>query len=85
VAQEANSLSDDAVESFDRVIMICPEDAQGSYFKAAELLVSQEKQEDGIHYMQQSCLADPGSDLGRLAMARLEEWGSECPLGQKNP
>lgn len=85
IAQEANNLAKDAIESFDRVIMICPDDAQGSYFRAGELLREMGREDEGVHYMQQSCTMAPGSNVGELAMSRLEEWGSECPLGQTTP
>jgi len=81
ISQEANELTEDAIEAFDRVIMICPQDSQGSYYRAAELMVELGRQEEGVHYMQQSCLADPGSDVGRMAQETLTSWGSECPLG----
>jgi type IV pilus biogenesis/stability protein PilW len=35
VAQEVNGLSREAIESYDRVIMVCPKDAQGSYFQSS--------------------------------------------------
>jgi type IV pilus assembly protein PilF len=85
MAQEANQLPKDAIESFDRVIMICPKDSQGSYYRAADLLVAQGRQDEGVHYMQQSCTMAPSSDVGELASKRLEEWGSVCPLGQITP
>ena len=81
LAQEENGLSSDAIASYDRVIMICPQEAQGSYFRAAELMVETGRQDEGVHYMQQSCLTNPGSDVGRLAIEKLTEWGSQCPLG----
>ena len=81
IAQEANGLGEDAIEAFDRVIMICPTEAQGSYFRAAELMMSAGRGEEAVHYMQQSCLSDPGSDVGQLAQERLSSWGSTCPLG----
>ena len=81
LAQEANGLGEDAIESFDRVIMICPTEAQGSYFRAADLMMAADRGEEAVHYMQQSCLSDPGSDVGQMAQDRLSSWGSTCPLG----
>jgi len=85
IAQQENALLNEAVEAFDRVIMLCPKESQGSYFKAAEVLMAQNKGDDAVHYMQQSCLSDPGTQIGQLAIQRLAEWGSECPLGTNAP
>jgi type IV pilus biogenesis/stability protein PilW len=85
IAQEKNKLPKDAIDSFDRVIMTCPTDAQGSYFRAAELLMAEGRADEGVHYMQQSCTLSPGTDLGALATERLKEWGDVCPLGQTTP
>ena len=81
VAQEAASNPREAIEAFDRVVMLCPADADGSYYKAGELLLSEGRLDEGIHYLQQACSRSPGSDVARTAGARLAELGDVCPLG----
>jgi len=81
LAQEATGSNLDAIESFDRVVMLCPDQADGSYIKAAELFIHEGNISDGLHYLQQACSRNPGSDVARTAAERMTELGEPCLLG----
>lgn len=81
LAQEATGSNEAAIESFDRVVMLCPQQADGSYIKAAELFIHEGNLSDGLHYLQQACSRNPGSQLARAAADRMRDLGETCVLG----
>jgi Tfp pilus assembly protein PilF len=81
LAQEAAGSSMDAIDSFDKVVMLCPDQADGSYIQAAELFIHEGNISDGLHYLQQACSRNPGSDVARAAAERMLELGEPCVLG----
>ena len=55
--------AEDAIDAYDHVVMICAEDAAGSYFRAGKLFLENGKKEEGVHYLQRVCEGWPGSPI----------------------
>jgi type IV pilus biogenesis/stability protein PilW len=81
LAQEAAGSNINAIESYDRVVMLCPAQADGSYIKAAELFILEGNLSDGLHYLQQACSRNPGSEVARSAADLMRDLGETCLLG----
>lgn len=60
---EALSRPDDAIDAYDHVVMICADDAAGSYFRAGVLFLENGRTEEGLHYLQRVCEGWPGSPI----------------------
>ncbi len=67
----------DAIDAYDHVVMICADDAAGSYFRAGNLLLENGKEQEGIHYLNRACEGWPGSPICTEAREVLS--GVEAP------
>jgi len=57
---EALSRPLEAIDAYDHVVMICADDAAGSYLRAGGLLLENGQTEEGIHYLHRVCEDWPG-------------------------
>jgi len=74
---EALERNADAVDAYDHVIMICADDAAGSYYRAARLMLLDGKLEEATHYLNRACQGWPGSPI--CDQAREVLVGMESP------
>ena len=68
---EALNRSAEAIDAYDHVVMICPDDAAGSYQRTGVLFLASGKTEEGVHYLNRVCEDWPGSELCKEAKAAL--------------
>ena len=68
---EALKRNVDAVDAYDHVIMICADDAAGSYYRAALLMQQDGKTEESTHYFKRTCEGWPGSPICAQATEAL--------------
>ena len=72
---EKLSRPQDAIDAYDHVVMICADDAAGSYFRAGTLLMENGKEQEGIHYLKRACEGWPGSPICTEAREVLSGMG----------
>ncbi len=68
---EALNRPPDAIDAYDHVVMICPDDAAGSYHRSGVLFLATGRTDEGVHYLNRVCENWPGSDLCRGAQTAL--------------
>lgn len=75
LAQEAQGNRREAVRSFEKVVLLCPEEAAGSYLKAGGLMIGLDSPAEGCHYLQAASDLAHGTPLGDEAS---DAFASSC-------
>ena len=78
LAYEGQQSPAEAIEAYDRVVMICSEEAAGSYFRAALLLLATDREREGAQYLHRVCEQWPGSEICTQARGEMESRGIEA-------
>ena len=63
LAYEGQESPAEAIEAYDRVVMICSEEAAGSYFRAALLLLATGREREGAQYLHRVCVHTRGGPI----------------------
>jgi type IV pilus biogenesis/stability protein PilW len=75
LVQRALERSDAAIDTFDQVLALCPDDAVGAWFQAGTLLLDRGDRTRAATYLAEVVKRAPGTEVARAAAARLEEAG----------
>jgi len=64
LAREAQDNRKGAIEGYDQVVLLCPDEAAGSYLRAGSLMLELEQPVEGCHYLETAYRGAMGTPLG---------------------